>query len=224
MKSNRTNTGFTLAEVLIVLGIIGTIAAMTIPTVVTASKKQQTVASLKKAYSTISQAIKQSENDNGKADSWDWGTDSASVLQSFKTNWAPYLNISEYCNSASSCGYNISTFNCLSTGGYVAGCGAVIVRNTDTTTVVLADGTILLVRAADRMIFVDINGAKGPNTNGKDVFFFIIDSLKGLMPYDYTQLANTINTDCSVGHFGQRCAAKIITLDNWQINDDYPLN
>ena len=49
--------GFTLAEVLITLGIIGVVAALTMPTLMSNYRKHQTVTQLKKAYSEISQAI-----------------------------------------------------------------------------------------------------------------------------------------------------------------------
>jgi len=59
--------GFTLAEVLITLGIIGVVAALTIPNLIANYQKQQTVARLKKAYSEIFQAIKLSEIEDGSA-------------------------------------------------------------------------------------------------------------------------------------------------------------
>src|SRR5574344_558486 len=46
------NTAFTLAEVLIVLAIIGIVAALTIPTLMTKIQKHEYVVALKKAYST----------------------------------------------------------------------------------------------------------------------------------------------------------------------------
>lgn len=49
--------GFTLAEVLITLTIIGVVAAMTIPTLLSNSSDQQYKTGLKKAISTINQAI-----------------------------------------------------------------------------------------------------------------------------------------------------------------------
>ncbi|MBP7212243.1 prepilin-type N-terminal cleavage/methylation domain-containing protein, partial [bacterium] len=52
---NNSKTAFTLAEVLITLGIIGIVAALTIPTLMNKSQKQQTVTALKKSYSTFSQ-------------------------------------------------------------------------------------------------------------------------------------------------------------------------
>ena len=42
--------GFTLAEVLITLGIIGVVAALTLPSLITNYRKKQTVAQLKKVY------------------------------------------------------------------------------------------------------------------------------------------------------------------------------
>ena len=50
------NRAFTLAEVLITLGIIGVVAAMTLPTVVNKYKEKETVTKLKKFYSIISQS------------------------------------------------------------------------------------------------------------------------------------------------------------------------
>src|SRR5574344_762048 len=50
--SKIKRTAFTLAEVLIVLGIIGIVASMTIPTLMNKVAKQEYVAGLKKFYST----------------------------------------------------------------------------------------------------------------------------------------------------------------------------
>lgn len=50
-------SGFTLAEVLITLVIIGVIAAMTIPTLLSNTNKQEFKTALKKAMSVINQAI-----------------------------------------------------------------------------------------------------------------------------------------------------------------------
>ena len=55
---------FTLAEVLITLGIIGVVAALTLPSVIERHQKLETVTKLKKAYSTLSQAIERAKVDN----------------------------------------------------------------------------------------------------------------------------------------------------------------
>ncbi len=56
---------FTLAEVLITLGIIGVVAAMILPTLILNHRNKALNVGLKKAYSTISQALTLYENDNG---------------------------------------------------------------------------------------------------------------------------------------------------------------
>lgn len=54
----RIKNGFTLAEVLITLGIIGVVAAITIPSLITQFKRTQMQTQFKKADSVVSQAIK----------------------------------------------------------------------------------------------------------------------------------------------------------------------
>ena len=51
------NNAFTLAEVLITLGIIGVVAAMTLPTLIQNNKNKEVEARLKKVYSVMNQAI-----------------------------------------------------------------------------------------------------------------------------------------------------------------------
>lgn len=50
--------GFTLAEVLITLSIIGVVAALTIPTISRKFEKQQYISQYKEMYSVVSQASK----------------------------------------------------------------------------------------------------------------------------------------------------------------------
>ncbi len=62
-----------MAEVLITLGVVGVIAAMTIPTVVSNYQKMVTVHRLKQTYSQIWQAMRMVSNDFGgdDPDGWD---------------------------------------------------------------------------------------------------------------------------------------------------------
>lgn len=65
--------GFTLAEVLITLAIIGVVAALTMPALIQKHQEQVTVTKLKKFYSTFSQAYLMAVNDNGTFDTWGLG-------------------------------------------------------------------------------------------------------------------------------------------------------
>src|SRR5574344_790741 len=87
---------FTLAEVLIVLGIIGVVAAMTLPNLIEKYQKLETVTALKKQYTVLQQVVKRSELDNGSVNDWDY---SADALTFYKTYLKPYMQVSkEYIN------------------------------------------------------------------------------------------------------------------------------
>lgn len=64
MKFVFKNFGFTLAEVLITLGIIGIIAAMTIPPLITNQRNKKFESNIKKVYSELNQVSKLYLNDN----------------------------------------------------------------------------------------------------------------------------------------------------------------
>ena len=68
MKNNKF--AFTLAEVLITLGIIGVVAAMTLPTLIQNHQKKVTVVRLKKFYSVMSNAIRMEEAALGDYKGW----------------------------------------------------------------------------------------------------------------------------------------------------------
>lgn len=70
MKNRKINA-FTLAEVLITLGIIGVVAALTLPTLIQSHRKQIVETSLAKFSSEMNQAILMSVKDNGDYMYWD---------------------------------------------------------------------------------------------------------------------------------------------------------
>lgn len=62
---------FTLAEVLITLGIIGVVAALTIPNVTSHYRKKVAETRLAKFYTVMNQAVQMSEKDNGPKEYWE---------------------------------------------------------------------------------------------------------------------------------------------------------
>lgn len=62
--------GFTLAEVLITLGIIGIVASMTLPVLIQKNQEKVTISKLKKAYSALSQAYLFAVQEQGTPDLW----------------------------------------------------------------------------------------------------------------------------------------------------------
>lgn len=209
--------GFTLAEVLITLGIIGVVASLTIPVLMANKAKQETVAKLQKAYTILAQTVKLSEQDNGPNSTWDWGTvnNQTSIRQSFDTYWAPYLKIIKYCSSYQDCGYSSNNIKDLTGNSTLS----TIYDANSRTPFAIADGAVIVVIGGSfKLIYIDINGGKSPNQYGKDIFRFIVDVNKGFMPENFSSTSDDCHDSSGVGLY---CAAKIIH-DNWQIKDDYP--
>lgn len=98
---------FTLAEVLITLGIIGVVAALTLPNLIGDYRNRVVETRLQKFYSLMNQAILQSITDNGEVEGWTYfnkdvtDDDGNYVNQadlndtSFQRYLAPYLKIIE---------------------------------------------------------------------------------------------------------------------------------
>lgn len=85
---------FTLSEVLITLGIIGIIAAMTLPNIIHGYRKQSVSTQLKKTVSMLNQALMLSSLKNGTPD--EWGIEN-NATDTFKNYIAPYMEVSSEC-------------------------------------------------------------------------------------------------------------------------------
>ena len=91
IKNKFKYTGFTLAEVLIVIGIIGIVAELTIPTLLQNYRISVTETRLMTAYSILNNMIKLSANDNGNPDTWDIQNTGYDVNAFFNTYFMPYI-------------------------------------------------------------------------------------------------------------------------------------
>lgn len=174
--------GFTLSEVLITLGIIGIIAAFTIPGVISKYNKKVTEENLKVAYSLLSQAIQMSEEQNGSVEYWNIIDieEDGSFAQRYIF---PYLNLTQNCGLAmhnKSCFFSGSNQNGWfdmsggdTSGGY-GGYGASYFSSA-----VLSNGMIIGVINKKGLwnsvkIAIDINGRRCEQKIGKDVFYFYV--------------------------------------------------
>ena len=89
---------FTLAEVLITLGIIGIVASLTIPSLIEKQKEKAIVAKLKKFYSSFSQAYQMAINEHGTIDNWGladtaWTDDNTDFTDDAKKGKADFMEI-----------------------------------------------------------------------------------------------------------------------------------
>lgn len=165
----RWNQGFTLAEVLITLGIIGVVAGMTIPNLMTQIQDRQFKEAAKEAYSKTSQVIQQMMQDQGGSLAYYNNT-----VNSFKPVFMPYFKVVKDCNS-SDCVPD-STASTIYTS--LAGDRANTTSLGADGQFVTADGMFYNIQNnpssyTDIIIVVDVNGyEKGPNVYGRDTFAF----------------------------------------------------
>lgn len=185
MKSKRL-LGFTLAEVLITLGVIGVVAAITIPILLQNMQDQALREALKKDVAIISQATINMAQDNGGTLKGLFSNTSHNAAP-----FLPYLIYTKYCD------FNIGTGGCWSLNWYDYNGNAPnfpggVAFYSGNTGFALNDGTFVIMGAgatpactggwmgwensgywsapACLAIWVDVNGFKPPNRLGKDIF------------------------------------------------------
>lgn len=186
---------------MITLGIIGVVAAMTMPSLINSTQKKELVAQYKKAYSVISQAYLMILNDNGGS------------LEGLFTSSNDYIDIfSKYIKNVKKCQTNDEITRCYLDSFKTLNGGVV---NSDVgSTLTTPDGAILLFWHMSNSctgtaeltkpigcgrIRVDINGVKKPNTVGYDIFDFYITQ-EGILPRGHS---NTTVSETEIGGWGR---------------------
>lgn len=222
----KPSLGFTLAEVLITLGIIGVVAVLTISHLVTNYQKQVTVTKLKAAYQLFSEAI-----ENAKLNFGDpieiphdivlshagFSPLSDEILERYIN---PYIiGVEKYKgrmvrinNTAKDRAFAVNDYSHMYCIPQKEICYDIYNHSTNY-----------------RYLFIDINGPKGPNSMGRDCFIFDLSPAQKAPTYVITGLAPIDKDEDSYCNKisnnniwnGTSCAAKII-LNSWKMPDDYP--
>ena len=218
-------SAFTLAEVLITLGIICVVAALTMPSLIANYQKKQTVVRLQKAYSALSQAVKLSEAQNGDVNDWDWsyGANSAERTEYFMQNY-----LERYFTGLKFCSTGMSDKKC---GVPVSANGRNYILNDNTGL------SFVFQNDSKGYVLVDTNGKQPPNKPGRDLFYFNIKPDGKVLPFNWTEgvsrediISGYNDSACNAnGHYGSTSLDKskynctwLIMQDDWEIKDDYP--
>mgnify|MGYP002520817074 CR=1 FL=1 len=157
---------FTLAEVLITLGIIGVVAALTIPTLVNNYRKKQFETGLKKEYSVLLQALDMYKQDNETPLKRE---DCAQAHAKFKEIIQQYLKISVDCGNYDGLGICLKT-----TYKTYSGNNATPILFDDGQ-LILNDGSRLFFEnsgsaTASVFVSVDVNGLTNFLINGEKIY------------------------------------------------------
>jgi prepilin-type N-terminal cleavage/methylation domain-containing protein len=172
---------FTLAEILLVISIIGIIAAMTIPSLINDTNKTELVVALKKADYVLNQAYIKLVVENGSIENALTNVSSHSDLANV---FIPQLNVSKVCMDPSAgdtgcwpnqvytsikSGSNFNNFNTLSYSSITTADGITYGFKLDSNT--CSTGTI----KSCGTVYIDVNGPnKGPTSLGRDLFILLI--------------------------------------------------
>ena len=211
---------FTLAEILITIGIIGIIAAITIPNLITRYQKAKVETQLKAFISIINNAARLSIVDNGDIDGWIQSekTYSYDETEDFLMQYLlPYMKYVTLRRSDSGIGEQ---------GAWV----------------VLLNGSAMWIQidhnGADILFFADGNGDHD-EPNNRFQFQFAkfsgdshssLNSASFVEPYIFNwngseeQLKSGSQYSCYFGCTHCGYCAKLIQLNSWKIPDDYPWN
>lgn len=224
---------FTLAEVLITLGIIGIVAAMTLPAVVTNIQDKQFKSAFKKQYSAFSQAMQKAYMEEGQAYS--------------KINWKQMPKY--FCRIQTEMKVVKSGIICpkdIDSMAYLDGTGVGGVEFGGSTdewpksgqvywhksgswydktgkpmnfnnlykplSFLLPDGGLVLYNCSNQ-IFIDVNGYQKPNTVGRDIFYFILKDSQTLP--SFFENNGSVNVNSCAGSLGIGFT-KTIKKDNYK--------
>ena len=186
--------GFTMAEILITIGIIGIVAAMTLPSVINDSRNKQLEASLNRSYSVISQAL-----DMYQAEIGEKVTSENIGLRKLKSILMKYIQTAKDCDWGHTGYYDAAITNKASIRNYSSasaleddttyknytGTNNILLTYFDDGQFVMNDGSLILIEnnGSELYISIDVNGYnKNPNRLGQDLFMFQIDKKGALLP------------------------------------------
>lgn len=227
--------GFTLAEVLITLGVIGLVAALTLPSMYNNYQKALIGKTLARSVELVEQGMlnirQEAQLNNETGDTFetlssikksDLGLSGSSYItdsNAFYNSTKSFLGIenSDYdvTNISAFAGNLDTNLKSLYTAYKFNKLNAIVAFQNKTGTTTNNDSII-------SRVIIDANGAAKPNTFGKDVFIFGLTNSGTLIPagtQKYADFDSKIPADgcsgSSVGN-GTACAARVMA-DKWEI-------
>lgn len=219
--------GFTLAEVLVTLGIIGVVAAMTLPALIQKQEEKSNAAKLLKFATTLCQAV-----NKYRAETECTGNFSDCMSGNYDSqckNFAPIAKNMKIIDSITRSNdlskvawlpdkaYNY--YGAEQTGSY----GGVSKITISDCAYLLSDGTIFSIdiNPTNFDIIVDVNGKKRPNRVGRDIFFFKVGGdanfgtgggntglTKDVYPYPLGNQYNVYSGICKFNSAASKCNAE----------------
>ena len=207
LLSALKKSAFTLAETLIVMGIIGVVAALTLPNLNSSTGDKEKVTKVKKIYSNLNDAMGRAIAVYGPYSDWILGDPNydEDILRIAG-------RLMEFMKFSKDCGTNNSgNSSCFSGSNIGIGLNYSFITSEGTGVAIATNG-----------IYVDIDGPnKGTNTPSKDIFAFNINNESGeITPYGDISMS-TLSCGCFTNKSFE-CTAWVVNMDNmdyWKCPD-----
>lgn len=242
----KKQIAFTLAEVLITLGVIGIVAALTIPTLINSYQKHQYVTQLKKAYTEFNQALLEiTANEGAIGDIRSTGlfvdSGDGSAVQRFGDEITKYIKTSKNCGTAANlkCMPRLAAQNYDGTQGSpipldngigpykfisLDGAGFYMSTGNDNCVTNWSRGKTGNMKQVCGQIYIDVNGpTKGPSVMGRDVFYFFLTNGHGPLLYPAGGVDDMAwgwwkDSACiDTNRRGEYCTARVME-EGWNMN------
>lgn len=201
-------TAFTLAETLIVMAVIGVVAALTLPNLNSSTSNKEKVAKVKKIYQNLNDAFGRAEAVYGPIDTWFTNTSCIDFGNATNKPCSKRLaeRITEFMKLSKICEFDQT--GCFSNNTYKTRDGDSTVLNPKISykyKILTADGTSLSFELTGKncsynerlegecaIIGIDIDGpTKGPSIRGIDTFYFYFTK-NGIAFIDYEPRLNDL--------------------------------
>jgi len=219
-RLSRVNA-FTLAEVLVVITIIGIVASLAIPNLINRYQRQIWISSYLTNYGVVEQSTRMLMENNGGTmlNAWGIANDNKGMYDAY----TPYLNVVKKCEDTNPMGKCLAAYYEDLIGD------PIIISGSHYYSVILANGASLMFWASGgaqalgntNYIYMDINGVKAPNVWGKDYHILAVyiqpDALK---PQNYNVGAGNVILYCpndlkttTATNVGRTCGLRILRGD-----------
>ena len=203
------NIAFTLAEIILAMGIIGIVATLTITNATKDTDVAEKVAQLRRSEEILSAAFAQAVAENGTIDTWNSSMDEMWPIIS------SYLKLQKNCNTGQGCWKNANI-----TYIYNQDISGTTNYDTDSGNIrkgILSNGASFYM--GTYFIMVDVNGKnKGLNKVGDDIFSFKIQNDGTILPHSEENSDITKNYDYCLGNggyiHGEYCTAWVLIHGN----------
>ena len=226
-QGKRHALGFTLAEVLVTLGIIGVVSAMTVPTLMQNHQRKTYVTQLHKVYNEIQQAAVNYITERNALNLIEAGINSQAKANEFITS--NFIVVQTCENSITPCfAASYKSINGTAVSGYEVARTAYVLANGAS----VRPGYYYSGKGGSSYqsvinLLIDTNGQKGPNIQGRDFFNVgiyadgTIDEIEVnnalQLPLSKEQREQLFNRNCLSGNVGYGCLGKLLN-DNWEMN------